>query len=160
MSRNVKYWRSPWMALRWAGAAMQEAAKGFRRLKAYKQLPLLQAALAVRKARATSSNARVPKPRRLRRFSISDARFALFNIKRDIAPAACVKRLAKHTIAFTRSDVPMFLSLGESNMMLSWRGNTAGARIVGSDFGKLLILLLLSNSGIATGASPETALDE
>jgi uncharacterized LabA/DUF88 family protein len=28
----------------------------------------------------------LPKPRRLRRFSISDARFALFNIKRDIAP--------------------------------------------------------------------------
>src|SRR5208282_4328342 len=26
----------------------------------------------------------LPKPRRLRRFSISDARFALFNIKRDI----------------------------------------------------------------------------
>ena len=57
VSRNVKYWRSPSMALRWAGAAMQEAAKGFRRLKAHKQLPLLQAALAVRKARATSSNA-------------------------------------------------------------------------------------------------------
>ena len=57
VSRNVKYWRSPSMALRWAGAAMQEAAKGFRRLKAYKQLPLLQTALAVRKARATSSNA-------------------------------------------------------------------------------------------------------
>ena len=29
--RNVKYWRSPSMALRWTGAAMQEAAKGFRR---------------------------------------------------------------------------------------------------------------------------------
>jgi hypothetical protein len=27
----------------------------------------------------------LPKPRRLRRFSISDARFALFNIKRDTA---------------------------------------------------------------------------
>ena len=54
VSRNVKYWRSPSMALRWA---MQEAAKGFRRLKAYKQLPLLQAALAVRKAKASSSNA-------------------------------------------------------------------------------------------------------
>jgi hypothetical protein len=36
---------------------MQEAAKGFRHVKAFKQLPLLQAALAVRKARATSSNA-------------------------------------------------------------------------------------------------------
>ena len=54
--RNVKYWRSPSMALRWAGAAMQEAAKGFRRLKAHKQLPLLKAALAKRKALTTSAN--------------------------------------------------------------------------------------------------------
>jgi hypothetical protein len=54
--RNVKYWRSPSMALRWAGAAMQEAAKGFRRLKAHKQLPLLKAALAKRKAKAVPSN--------------------------------------------------------------------------------------------------------
>src|SRR5271165_714285 len=43
--RNVKYWRSPSMALRWAAAAMQEAVKGFRRLKAFKQLPALRAAL-------------------------------------------------------------------------------------------------------------------
>jgi hypothetical protein len=28
------------MALRWAGAATQEAAKGFRRLAAYKQFPI------------------------------------------------------------------------------------------------------------------------
>ena len=34
------------MALRWAAAAMQEATKGFRRLKAYKHLPALRAALA------------------------------------------------------------------------------------------------------------------
>jgi putative transposase len=54
--RNVKYWRSPSMALRWAGAAMQEAARGFRRLKAHKQLPLLKAALAKRKAKAVPSN--------------------------------------------------------------------------------------------------------
>ena len=44
--RNVKYWRSPSMALRWAAAAMQEAIKGFRRLKACKHLPALRAALA------------------------------------------------------------------------------------------------------------------
>jgi transposase-like protein len=42
---NVKYWRSPSMALRWAAAAMQEATKGFRRLKACKHLPALRAAL-------------------------------------------------------------------------------------------------------------------
>jgi len=39
------------MALRWTAAAMQEAAKGFRRLKACKQLPLLRAALAVHQAK-------------------------------------------------------------------------------------------------------------
>jgi hypothetical protein len=44
--RNVKRWRDPPMALRWTGAAMQEAAKGFRRLKAHKQLPVLRLALA------------------------------------------------------------------------------------------------------------------
>jgi putative transposase len=43
--RNVKRWRSPTMAMRWTAAAMQEAAKGFRRLKAHKQLPALRAAL-------------------------------------------------------------------------------------------------------------------
>ena len=43
--RNVKRWRKASMAMRWTAAAMQEAAKGFRRLKAYKQLPVLRAAL-------------------------------------------------------------------------------------------------------------------
>ena len=33
------------MALRWTDAGMMEAAKGFRRLKAHKQLPILRAAL-------------------------------------------------------------------------------------------------------------------
>ena len=45
VSRNVKRWRSASMALRWTAAAMLEAKKGFRRLKAYKQLPKLRAAL-------------------------------------------------------------------------------------------------------------------
>ena len=43
---NVKCWRDASMALRWTGAAMLEAAKGFRRLKAHRQLPILRAALA------------------------------------------------------------------------------------------------------------------
>ena len=34
--RNVKRWRSPAMALRWTAAAMLEAKKGFRRIKAHK----------------------------------------------------------------------------------------------------------------------------
>jgi len=49
--RNVKHWRDASMALRWTAAAIQEAAKGFRRLKACKQLPLLRAALAAHQAR-------------------------------------------------------------------------------------------------------------
>ena len=43
---NVKRWRDAKMALRWTAAGMMEAAKGFRRLKACKQLPVLRAALA------------------------------------------------------------------------------------------------------------------
>jgi len=38
------------MALRWTGAAMIEAAKGFRRLKAHNQLPSLRAALLAHQA--------------------------------------------------------------------------------------------------------------
>jgi putative transposase len=43
--RNVKRWRNATMARRWTAAGMLEAAKGFRRLKAYKYLPVLRAAL-------------------------------------------------------------------------------------------------------------------
>jgi transposase-like protein len=42
---NVKRWQDASMALRWTAAGMMEAAKGFRRLKAHKQLPALRAAL-------------------------------------------------------------------------------------------------------------------
>jgi putative transposase len=45
VTRNVKRWSSASMALRWTAAAMLEAKKGFRRLKAYKQLPALRVAL-------------------------------------------------------------------------------------------------------------------
>jgi transposase-like protein len=50
--RNVKRWRDAGMALRWTAAAMLEAAKGFRRLKAKGQLPALRAALAAHRAKA------------------------------------------------------------------------------------------------------------
>lgn len=49
--RNVKRWKNAAMALRWTSAAVLEAAKGFRRLKAHKQLPSLRAALADHQAR-------------------------------------------------------------------------------------------------------------
>ena len=43
-------------ALRWTSAAMVEAAKGFRRLKACKQLPDLRAALAAHQIKHTLSS--------------------------------------------------------------------------------------------------------
>jgi putative transposase len=58
--RNVTRWRDASMALRWTAAAMLEAAKGFRRLKAHKQLPVLRAALAALQARQTSNSAVEP----------------------------------------------------------------------------------------------------
>jgi transposase-like protein len=50
--RNVKRWRDASMALRWTAAAMLEATKGFRRLKAKSQLPHLRAALLAHRAKA------------------------------------------------------------------------------------------------------------
>lgn len=49
--RNVKRWQDASMALRWTSAAMLEAAKGFRRLKAHKQLPTLRTALQAHQAK-------------------------------------------------------------------------------------------------------------
>jgi putative transposase len=56
ISRNVKHWGSASMALRWTAAAMLEATKGFRRLKAYKQLPTLRAALAAHCKQASNKS--------------------------------------------------------------------------------------------------------
>ena len=59
--RNVKRWRDAPMALRWTGAAMLEAAKGFRRLKAHKQLPVLRTALADLQKRHASNKMLAPR---------------------------------------------------------------------------------------------------
>jgi len=49
--RNVKRWQDAKMALRWTAASMMEAANGFRRLKAHRQLPILRAALTAHQAK-------------------------------------------------------------------------------------------------------------
>ena len=70
---------TPSKALRWAGCVHAGSlARCSRRLKAYKQLPRRQATLAVRKViePAYARTHILPKPRRQRRFSIRDARFA------------------------------------------------------------------------------------
>lgn len=46
LSRNVKRWRSPKMAKRWATAAIARARRSFRRIKGHKNLPVLVANLA------------------------------------------------------------------------------------------------------------------
>ena len=57
VTRNVKRWRHAEMALRWTAADLLEAQKTFRRLKAYRQLPILRNALQehLRKAQADSA---------------------------------------------------------------------------------------------------------
>ncbi len=57
VTRNVKRWRNAEMALRWTAAGLREAQKTFRRLKAYRQLPVLRKALEDRmqKAKAEST---------------------------------------------------------------------------------------------------------
>ena len=57
VTRNVKRWRHAEMALRWTAAGLLEAQKTFRRLKAYRQLPILRNALQehLRKAHADSA---------------------------------------------------------------------------------------------------------
>jgi putative transposase len=57
VARNVKRWSSPSMALRWTAAAMHEAKKGFRRLKAFRQLPASRAALDAHYERETNNYA-------------------------------------------------------------------------------------------------------
>lgn len=44
-ARNVKRWRGGEMALRWTAAGMLDAEKSFRRVKGFRELPKLQAAL-------------------------------------------------------------------------------------------------------------------
>jgi putative transposase len=44
--RNVKRWRDGQMVCRWMAAGMLNAERGFRRLKGYKDMPALVAALA------------------------------------------------------------------------------------------------------------------
>ncbi len=48
VKRNVKRWRGGTMVLRWVGAAVLEAAKGFRRVTGCKDMPALVAALRAR----------------------------------------------------------------------------------------------------------------
>ena len=45
-TRNVKRWRDGQMVLRWVGAALHEASAHFRRVRGYRELPILIAALA------------------------------------------------------------------------------------------------------------------
>ncbi|MCP4935520.1 MAG: IS256 family transposase, partial [bacterium] len=51
VTRNVKRWRNAQMGLRWTAAGMLEAQKGFRRIRAYRELPQLRAALKAHQAR-------------------------------------------------------------------------------------------------------------
>ena len=50
VAKNVKRWNGGVMVLRWVGAGLEEAAKGFRRLRGCVGMPALVAALRTRDA--------------------------------------------------------------------------------------------------------------
>jgi hypothetical protein len=52
-TRNVRRWRDGQMLLRWIGAALHEATRGFRRVRGHRDLPKLCAALQRHYAAAT-----------------------------------------------------------------------------------------------------------
>ena len=91
--RNVKRWRDAPMALRWTGAAMQEAAKGFRRLKAHKQLPVLRLALAALEEQNAIDTTLARPMRWLRKVLPGNGRQATFNRERDV-PGSSNTRVA------------------------------------------------------------------
>ena len=88
VTRNVKRWSSPSIALRWTAAAMHEAKKGFRRLKAFRQLPGLTslACCSLRKGNKQSRSCS-KRDGRLTSFTAALA-FAKFNRARDNSRAA------------------------------------------------------------------------
>ena len=56
-SRNVKNWKNADMAMRWAGAMLQESQKRFRRLKGYRSMSVLLTALRTEKVDSISKSA-------------------------------------------------------------------------------------------------------
>ena len=78
-------WRNAAMALRWTAAGMMEAAKGFRRSKAYKQFPIRRAALV---AHAPSTSSPTTLNRTLTSHNVIDgnACFAYFKKTRGNSP--------------------------------------------------------------------------
>src|SRR5262245_22382410 len=77
--RRIALDRALAMAMRWTAAAMQEAARGFRRLKAHKQLPTLRAALEAHHNKAhTAPLLAKPSPRSI---NLGSDRFSMFNKK-------------------------------------------------------------------------------
>jgi hypothetical protein len=92
--RNVKRWCSPAIALRWTAAAMLEAKKGLRRLKAQKQLAALRIAVKAhlrRKPRATAPLLRKSRPCR---FTDGSDRFA-YSTKRGTFPGSSAVLILK-----------------------------------------------------------------
>ncbi|MGB9887951.1 MAG: IS256 family transposase, partial [Moorellales bacterium] len=58
-ARNVKRWRNGQQILRWSAAKLLEAEKGFNRIKGYRLLPMLQAAIEREVVPESSSTAKL-----------------------------------------------------------------------------------------------------
>ena len=79
-TRNVRRWESGTMVRRWALAALEDAAKGFRRMKGYAGMPQFVAALRARDARS-----REPLQPRRKRHRGTHGPPPNFNSRRDVA---------------------------------------------------------------------------
>jgi hypothetical protein len=114
--QNVKRWRSASMAMRWAAAAMQEAARGFRRLKAHKQLPTLRVALEAHHNK--DSHGVKPSPLNI---NLGSDRFSMFN-KKAGHPAD------PDQIANPYKAARWWRWCGGKRILVSWRKRPAGSR--------------------------------
>ena len=59
VSRRVKHWQDGTMILRWTAAGLQEAEKGFRRVRGYKDLDILEEVLRSNDRRIDGENQEV-----------------------------------------------------------------------------------------------------
>ncbi len=58
-TRNVKRWKDGQMVLRWVGSALNEASRGFRTIRGYRDMKRLKAALAQRVPSASHAQLKV-----------------------------------------------------------------------------------------------------
>src|ERR1700720_3532956 len=97
--------------MRWSFLRKSRAAKGFRALRLTSSFHISRRRSPFARQELLHRTRILPKPRRLRRFSTSDARFAHFNIKRDIARDTAIPPVLSPTSAHSSLNLHISVSL-------------------------------------------------